>query len=310
MNHDQDLRVALGTAVEDVEPTDRLVAIRQQTRRAARRRRSWWAAGGGALVVASVVTVVLVAGTSSPQRAADPAASPSPAPETAATAYPVFYVGPGPNGPDAPAATLYRARVESTSPLEALMATPSDPDYSTLWPEGSLVSYTSAADGIDVTVGRGAPLEDELALQQLVYALQTAEESRLPVRISDMLGTRFPGFQVERAEDLEVLSHMSIDEPADGSTFTSGETLPVTGRGNSFEASGQCSLVSEDGAELGATLAQMDGWIEPRLYPWELSIDLTDVPAGTYTLTCITDDPTGGTEGRGTDTDTRTVIIE
>ncbi|WP_300400768.1 Gmad2 immunoglobulin-like domain-containing protein [Nocardioides sp.] len=309
MNDDQDLRDALSTAVEDVEPTDRLVAIRQGTRRTTRRRRSWWAAGGGALAVASVVAVALVAGSPSPQRAAEPAASPSPVPEPARTTYPVYYVGPGPDGPDAPAAMLYRSYVESASPLAALMATPTDPDYRTLWPADSLLSYDVQETEIEVVVSPTAPVDDELARQQLVYTLQTLQQTDLPVTLSYESIDRGTA-PIAKEPELEVLSHMSIDEPSEGSTFTSGETLPVTGRGNSFEASGQCALLSEDGAELGATLAQMDGWIEPRLYAWELSIDLTDVPAGTYTLTCITDDPTGGTEGRGTDTDTRTVIVE
>jgi hypothetical protein len=306
MSDDQDLRVTLSEAAEGVEPGDRLVAIRQRTRRTARRRRSWWVGGGAALVAASVVTVAVVNGPSSPQRATDPAAPP-PAPSTA---YPVHYVGPGPSGPDAPEAVLYREQVEAASPLDALMTAPSDPDYRTLWPAGSLVSYVVGDEAIRVTVAPEAPLEDDLALQQLVHTLHAVEDSRSTVLIADIPGTRFPGFEVRRSDDLDVLSHMSIDEPAEGSTYASGESFVVTGRGNSFEASGQCALETGDGTVVDAYLAQMDGWIEPRLYPWELEVDLSDVPPGTYTLRCITDDPTGGTEGRGTDSDTRTVIVE
>lgn len=315
MSDDQDLRVTLSEAAEGVEPGDRLVAIRQRTRRTARRRRSWWVCGGAALVAASAVAVAVVAGPPSPQRATDPAApptsppSPTPSPAEPRTAYPVHYVGPGPSGPDAPEAVLYREQVEAASPLDALMTAPSDPDYRTLWPAGSLVSYVVGDAEIEVVVTTGAPVTDELARQQLVYTLQAVERSNLPVAmtyetIEPLLAP------ITRAPDLDVLSHMSIDEPAEGSTYASGESFVVTGRGNSFEASGQCALETGDGTVVDAYLAQMDGWIEPRLYPWELEVDLSDVPPGTYTLRCITDDPTGGTEGRGTDSDTRTVIVE
>jgi hypothetical protein len=310
MNDDQDLRDALSTAVEDVEPTDRLVAIRQGTRRTTRRRRSWWAAGGGALAVASVVAVALVAGSPSPQRAAEPAASPSPVPEPARTTYPVYYVGPGPDGPDAPAAMLYRSYVESASPLAALMATPTDPDYRTLWPAGSLLSYEVQDTDIEVVVSRDAPVTDELARQQLVYTLQTLEQSELPVAMEYELIEPLL-VPVEPAPELEVLSHMSIDEPIEGSTFASSGSFTATGRGNSFEATGNCTLLAADGeVVVGPLIAQMDGYMEPQLFPWELTVDLDGVPPGTYTLACTTDDPTGGTEGPGTYTDTRTVIVE
>ncbi len=343
MTDDQDLRAAMERAADDVEPTDRLADIRRRTRRTSRRRRSWFVAGGTGLAVASVVTVALVAGSSSPQRAADPAApaatsaaaTPTPAPSTtplapsapdSVNAQPVYYVGAGPDGPDAPDDVLYQTLGFGDGVLDALMKEPYDPDYRTLWPQGSLLAATDAGDVVVVDLGdaslaeRPAGMsteEAQLALQQVAYTVAAALDTdagllfELPggAAAESVLGIPTGGGVVERAPELDVLSHMNILDPSEESIYPRTGELVVTGLGNSFEASGQCSLEREDGTEVDAYLAQMDGWIKPRLYPWELTIDLADVAPGTYTVVCITDDPTGG-EGRGTDTDTRTVIVE
>jgi hypothetical protein len=310
---DEDLRALLDDAVAGVEPTDRLVAVRQQTRRTARDRRRRWVGGGAALAAvaaASVVTVALVTGSPAPQRAADPAAPAAPTdPTDPGVAATVYYVGPGPSGPDAPDAALYREHVESASPLDALMQAPSDPDYRTRWPAGSLTSYEVGPDAITVTAADSGPVTEDLAAEQLVRTLQEAERTTLPVELVTGDSGSTLSLTLEPSDDLSVLSHMSIDEPREGATFASGTSFTVTGRGNSFEAGGGCFLRG-DGYESDPYPAVMRGWIEPRLYPWRLEVDLTDVPPGTYTLSCITDDPTGGTDGRGTDTDTRTIVVE
>ncbi len=305
------LRTAIDDAVADVEPADRLVAIRTATRRRQARRRTWWAAGGASLAVASVAALALVVGLDDPPRAVEPA---GPVPADPAQTYRVFYVGPGPDGPDAPVEVLYRSTETGPSVLDVLMSAPSDPDYRTRWPEGSLLSYEVIdPDSIYVSVGAEAPLDDALALQQLVFTLQEVERSSAVVVVTqDGAGAEAPSRDVERANDLSVLSHMSIDAPAEGAVVVRGEgVLRVSGRGNSFEASGSCHLEDGAGDMVGEpAVAQMAGWTEPRLYPFELELDLSGVPAGTYTLTCLTDDASGGTEGRGADSDTRTVIVE
>ena len=50
------------------------------------------------------------------------------------------------------------------------------------------------------------------------------------------------------------------------------------------------------------------GWIE-RLYPWEVEVDVSGLPFGHYTFVALTDDPSGGTEGFGPASDTRTIIV-
>ena len=47
-----------------------------------------------------------------------------------------------------------------------------------------------------------------------------------------------------------------------------------------------------------------------RLSPFQTEIDVSDLDPGEYTLTVSTDDPTGGAEGNGPDTDDRTFVIE
>lgn len=304
---DPRLRAAIHEAADAVEPTDRLAAIRQGTRASARsRRRAWYAAGGGLVAAAAVAALAVVVltrpGTGT---AVDPAGPPS-----ATSTSTVYYVGPGPDGPQAPAAALYVEEVEAGSVLEAVMTPPRDPDYRTAWPTGSLVSYEVGPDEIAVVVGEGAPLDDDLALQQLVHTLQAHEDSEAVLSLT-LEDSDAPPVDVARGDDLDVLSHMSITTPAEGTTYAAGtRSFTATGQGNSFEAGGGCFLRGDDGVEAGAFPVQMSGWLEPRLFPWEITVDLTDVPPGSYVLACITDDPTGGAEGRGTDTDTRTVIVE
>lgn len=352
------LRAAISDAVDDVEPTDRLAAIRLQTRGATVRRRGWYAAGGSLLVAAAAVTVAVVATGPDGTRAADPASGPTtsaptapatdpptspagPAPE--ATDAPsgtteaqgelraIYYLGAGPDGPDAPGDVLFRSFERGapgdsgTGPLDLLMRTPSDPDYRTLWPAGSLVGVSDPEAGmvfvrLDDQALRDRPAgmterEAELSVQAVVYTLQASFQEQVAVQFT--LGDN-PVDQVfgvptseplARADALDVLSHMMISTPAEGSTVSG--SFAADGQGNSFEATGNCSLLDRSGETVvGPLIAMMTGWMEPRLFPWELTVDLSDVPPGTYTFACITDDPTGGAEGRGTDTDTRTVIVE
>lgn len=318
------LRTSIDDAVADVEPTDRLVAIRTMTRRRQARRRTWWVAGGASLALASVTALALLVGLSDPPRAVEPA---GPEPSGPVQTYTVFYVGPGPDGPDAPEHTLYRASTLARSAAQALTRTPADPDYRTFWPVGSLGDVAVSDDEIEVVLldpslrdRTDAVSDDEAraAVQQVVHTAHAALGSDAPVRFVLADGSAVDsiyGRSVDlsgRGPALTVLNHMSIDAPAEGMVVTRDEgPLRVRGRANSFEASGSCFLEDGSGEVIGEPApAQMAGWTEPRLYPFDLELDLTDVPAGTYTLTCITDDASGGTEGRGTDSDTRTVIVE
>ncbi len=48
-----------------------------------------------------------------------------------------------------------------------------------------------------------------------------------------------------------------------------------------------------------------------RLYEWETEpIDVSALPSGRYTFVAMTSDPSGGAEGFGPTSDTRTIIVE
>ena len=48
----------------------------------------------------------------------------------------------------------------------------------------------------------------------------------------------------------------------------------------------------------------------PPLPLGDRTIDVSDLAPGTYTFVAMTDDPSGGAEGFGPITDTRTIIVE
>ncbi len=325
MNPDDDLTRTLADAVSDIEPTDRLGDIRRRTARAPRRR---WAAVGGGVLVAAVATIAVAlvvrpGGFGNDEPDIPVASDPVESPEQALVA--VYYVGPGSTGPDAASALLYRYFERGGTPLDRLMSTPSDPDYRTLWPSGSLVSTSGPHGGvIDVTIAdaalRDRPAdmsaeEAELAIQQVVYTLQADVGGRPAVQF------RYDGNPIDQvfgvptsepltnASPFDVLSLMSISDPAEGATYSG--SLTARGASNGFEASVACWLyVGNDGGAYGPYVTTAEGWMAEKLFPWELDVDLSDVPVGSYTFECATDDAAGGTEGRGADVDTRTITIE
>ncbi len=100
---------------------------------------------------------------------------------------------------------------------------------------------------------------------------------------------------------------MSISDPVEGRTV-SGR---FTARGVANSPEGNVLWRIEDTAG-GVAL---DGFAtatgaNDRLYFWETEIDVSALAAGTYTFVASTDDPSGGTEGFGPTSDTRTIVVE
>lgn len=257
----------------------------------------------------------------------DPSATDSTDEETDASTgstVPVYYVG----DTDRAGPRLYREfRRVSGDPLEqaaALLTSgeAADPDYRTLYPGGDFQSVTYEAGTIVVTVSDDswntpAPgmtrAEARLAVQQLVYTLQGVQQERAPVEVRSQGGAAVPLFGVDtsggvrNASPLEVLSHANITSPEQGSVVKGGE-LQVSGVGNSFEANlgwelRQGDRVVRDG------FVTMKGWMADKLFPFEFTVDVSDLPAGDYTVWVTTDDPTGGTEGVGAMTDDKDVTV-
>lgn len=335
-----DLTPLFHETVADVQPTDRLTAIQQRIRRPARTR--WYAVGAAGLAVAAAVTAIAVATTQSVPRAHDsgPVAPPSsvePTPtldaDTVAAA--AYYVGDTPSGP-----RLYREfrRVPKEDPLNAALAliaqVPTDPDYRTLWPAGSLVSSgfdgigddgfisVKVADGGLSSPPAGMSADDaRLAVQSVVYTLQAAVGGRARVEFYDpggrlldsVLGVPaerdadFPGVRAfSNAPALDTLSLVQISVPDEGQEVSGSFT--ANGAASSFEGTVPWELRNSDDDVVLEGFAQ--GTMEDHLTPWATEeIDVSDLAPGSYTFVAMTDDPSGG-EGDGPTTDTRTVIVQ
>jgi hypothetical protein len=151
-----------------------------------------------------------------------------------------------------------------------------------------------------------------LALQQLVRTLQGVQQERVPVVI-ERTGTEpslfgLPtGTELTASSVLATVNHVNITSPAEGDTVT-GDTLVVSGVVNSFEASGPCRLL-QDGIEVALEPYQAEGWMEDRLFPFEVELPLSGV-AGQVVVQCETLDPSGGAEGRGPAIDTKRVMVD
>ena len=251
-----------------------------------------------------------------------PTESPSDDTSDEGTAVPVYFATDANGGP-----RLVREfhRVQGDPLTEAARLVmgagqPDDPDYRTLWP-GVEVSDVQATDGVLLVQVPGDGFTERpdgmsrrdarMALQQLVYTLQGVQQERVPVviqRDGDLGLFGVPsGQEIRNASALKTLNHINITSPTEGATVT-GDTLKVTGVVNSFEASGPCRLVASD-AEVALEPYQAEGWMEDRLFPFEVELPLADAGTGDVLLECSTDDPSGGAEGNGPDVDTKLITV-
>lgn len=305
--------------------------------------RRW--AGAAAVVVASTLTLVACGsdpvptsgGTGEPARSGTPSPSEDPTTESTTepaaeptsqepveptgTTVPVYFVGDGPSGP-----ALFREfhRVSADPLTEAANLLTAgealDPDYRTLFPGGGFASVR-ATDGLLVVElkddGWKTPAEGmdrraaKLAIQQLVYTLQGVQQERVPVQVL-LGGEPTVLFGIDTAEPfsaagaLRTLNLVSITSPAEGDTVT-GDTLTVTGVSNSFEASGPCRLIA-GGQEVALEGYQAEGWMEDRLFAFQVEIPLDGI-TGEVVVQCETDDASGGAEGNGPAIDTKTITV-
>jgi hypothetical protein len=270
-------------------------------------------------------------GTPASQSPAEsPTESPSQSPsetssQPAGTAVPVYFVGDGPGGRPALFREFHRVSGDPLTEAARLVAgggEPDDPDYRTLWPQVE-ISAVTATDGILLVEMPGDGFTDRpdgmtrrearLAVQQLVYTLQGVQQERVPVQVKRG-GSDFRVFGLPSdvpwtaASALRTLNLVNITSPAEGDTV-SGDTLRVTGVANSFEASGPCRLIAGD-EEVAVVPYQSEGWMEDRLFPFEVEIPLADAGTGDVVLQCETDDPSGGAEGNGPAIDTKKITVQ
>jgi hypothetical protein len=247
MNTQRDLEHMLRSAMRDeterIEPADHLQDILRRVRphhaRLSRRRR--WAIGIAAAGVsaASVTTIVWVADQTAQH-------SPHPPVSTPVTV-PVYYV-------QANGAGIYRLRlfpeqheVSSTGNIgfdavSALLTTPpTDPDYSSLWASGSVESVTQQSGVITVDLSAAATttgINDDVALQQIIYTVQDALDSRDPVRILISGGPPAGASEPLQADPpSQIEGAIIVDTPSQGATVRS----PVTVKGHASVFEGTVS---------------------------------------------------------------------
>lgn len=339
MTDDRRLADLLSDAVSDVEPRDRIAEIRERTqRRPADRRGRWYAVGGAVLATAAAVTAVAVVGSTlrdagpipgsdqGPDKTASSSSSIAIDPENL-KALGVYYVGDTGRGP-----RLYREFVNVAADgdlrkqaLDALQGVPGDPDYRTLWPQGSFTGGTSDPEAGIVFVqladeslterpaGMTEP-EARLALQQVVWTMQAVFQE--PLDVGFLLGEdmvdRVLGVDAglaERGSAGEVLSQMNISYPYQGAEVT--DTLVADGRNDSYEATVRWRIEDRDGDVVLEGFTTAGGCCADRLFAWETDpIDTSALEPGGYLFIASNDDPSGGTEGSGPDSDTRLFVIE
>jgi Immunoglobulin-like domain of bacterial spore germination/Sporulation and spore germination len=285
----------LHDAVDEIEPTDRLAVIRERTAAApAHAAQPWWyAAGGVVLATAAAVTAFAVLGGDDGGPDHDHVATP---PGTVLV--PAYFLDDTPRGE-----RLFREFDEVTgddalqAALDRIERPATDPDYRTPWTTTSFGDAMIMDGVIHVELG-DAVLEDDLAVQQVVYTLQGAVQERLPVRIGDTTYEALP--------QNDVLNPVSISDPADGSEYH--DTMVARGRANVFEGTVTWEVRDESGRTVreGFTTALGTG---DRLYPWEAEVDLSGLPAGLYEFVATSTDPSGGAEQSRLDVDTRRIIV-
>jgi hypothetical protein len=335
------IRDLLGEVADGVEPGDRLEEIRAATAEGGRRtHRGWWAAGGAGLVAASVVTALALGTGGTPQEDRSQPAGPAPTSSAPASAnaaccraVPVYFVGDTPDGP-----RLFRELRAGDGPesaetfaLDAALRGDSlDPDYRSPWPDGAVTTGYLMHDQL-LTVSLSGDVHDRpagmdaqtarLAIEQLVRTAQGAFDSstpavsgneRVPVRLlidnqptDQVLGV--PASEpLTAGSDLAVLSHVSLSDPSEGQVVDNDDPFTVTGEGNSYEGTIVTRIQRWEGTYIVDEQPATAGWDADRLFPFEVTFDLTGVAPGDYVVISRTDDPSGA--GRF-DTDTRRITI-
>ncbi|QIK75996.1 Gmad2 immunoglobulin-like domain-containing protein [Nocardioides piscis] len=247
-----------------------------------------------------------------------------PSPDDAAeqVTVPLYFVGDTTRGP-----RLFREfrSVPSDNPLQEATAMlvagdTLDPDYRTLWPAMEL--SVSATDGVLLVQVAGDGFTERpdgmskrsarLAIQQLVYTLQGVQQERVPVQFA-RAGTdaRLFGLSTESPytndKQLRVSSLVNITSPEQGSTVSDDE-LAISGVASTYEATVPWEILRGEEVVLDGFVTA-EGWMG-KLYPWEGTIDISDLEAGDYTFLARTADPSGGTEGSGPDEDTKDFTVE
>ncbi|MCW2775165.1 MAG: hypothetical protein JWN91_3491 [Nocardioides sp.] len=230
---------------------------------------------------------------------------------------PVYFVGETPQG-----TKLYREfrKVEADNPADEALALMTagdalDPDYDSVYPDGSFAGVEIGADAISVelpdeswtSADTLSEADARLAAQQLVYTLQGIAQSRLPVEVeldgapADLFGL---GGELSNEPEIDVRALVNVTVPEEGASVSGSFT--ASGVSSSFEATTPWEIRQGDRV-VKKGFATAEGWMD-KLYPWETEIDVSGLEPGDYTFVAMTDDPSGG-EGSGPTEDSKTITV-
>jgi hypothetical protein len=81
------------------------------------------------------------------------------------------------------------------------------------------------------------------------------------------------------------------------------------GLASSYEATVIWQIREPGGAVVLDGYTTAEGFMD-RLWPWETEVDVSGLEPGEYTFVALTADPSGGAEGFGPTSDTRTIVVE
>jgi hypothetical protein len=317
--NDQLTRELLHEVADDVEPGDRLDAIRAATaspRRGARR--TWWVAGAVGLVAASVVTALALTSGDAPRtQGSDLAGAPSPSATASADGtgggpVAVYFVGDTAGGP-----RLFREFRPTDQPdggvlyaiHAALRGDALDPDYRSAWPAGiRLRQWIPKPDVItvildDAPVERPAGMSEEdadLALEQLVRTAQALYgNGKVPVdvqleqQVTDTILGVPTTAPLTGAPDADVLAPVSLSDPNERQVVHADDYIDITGRAMSDD--GMISLQlkrREGGAVIDAGTYTLYGTgdhpdlqsVQGALAPFSISFASEEIQSGEYDL--------------------------
>lgn len=202
--------------------------------------------------------------------------------------------------------------------VEAMIAGPVDPDYTTPWNPDTEVLAVTEEEGL-VTVdlsgaARTASIGSEgaaLMIQQLVWTVtEAAGDPTAGVQLmiegqpaGDLWGVVTWEYPAVRAEAMDVRMLVQLDVPAEDESFPSAP-VTISGEAAAFEANVPWRITDTGGAEVasGFTLTA-----EGQTFaPFSFEVDL---PPGEYVVEISEDDPSGGEAGTPM-SDTRTFSIE
>ncbi|GAA4098725.1 Gmad2 immunoglobulin-like domain-containing protein [Nocardioides kongjuensis] len=204
----------------------------------------------------------------------------------------------------------------ATAAVEAMIAGPNDPDYTSTWaPDTRVLAVRRAAGVVEVDLSgeaRRANAGSEAAarmVQQLVYTVTEVLGRTEPVQLliegrpaGELWGVLVWDRPVRREPPLDVRMLVQVDSPGDDAVVSS--PLTVEGTAAVFEAHLSWRVLSADGTVVQQGSAMTSEG--QRFAPYSFTVALT---RGRYVVQVEEDDPSGG-EGGTPMTDTRTVTVE